>query len=393
MPPKPKAVSAKPVPGEGAAQALDAKFPVWNDAAIAAEAWDQPFLDGDTPILPTHLKDSITSWKKVSDVFHDAPCVIYAPSVVEPVAEAPAAGKGKAAPPPKGKPAPAAAVSAPRVPFEGFDRATLMNPLFQGIISVFDFINANREHLPTGNLLWELVAPRSPATGMSVVSAGKYAVKLYMNGAWRVVCVDDRVPVDSAGAALLPTTLHSELWPLLLSKALLKAAGGASADAVFAAHPVAVSLLTGWLPSQTPVTDLYAAVEAASAAHKPAAFVDPAVVTEELSEQRGAAGLPLGSLYVPQRAASVLWETRSHYSTVMNEARLVRIGSRAAKCVLVPCISLVPSFLPFFALSVISVPFRISFGHIFSDSPIVAVRRAGLATVTCQHGHESSKKL
>ena len=55
--------------------------------------------------------------------------------------------------------------------------------------------------------------------------AGKYAVKLFFMGCWRKVLVDDNVPFDSFGRPLLPVSTNSlELWPLLLSKALLKIA-------------------------------------------------------------------------------------------------------------------------------------------------------------------------
>ena len=55
--------------------------------------------------------------------------------------------------------------------------------------------------------------------------AGKYAVKLFFMGCWRKVLVDDNIPFDSFGRPLLPVSTNSlELWPLLLSKALLKIA-------------------------------------------------------------------------------------------------------------------------------------------------------------------------
>jgi hypothetical protein len=46
---------------------------------------------------------------------------------------------------------------------------------------------------------------------------------LNKKGTWRKVIVDDLIPVDEKGLFLLPqTTISGEIWPLILSKALLK---------------------------------------------------------------------------------------------------------------------------------------------------------------------------
>jgi hypothetical protein len=52
---------------------------------------------------------------------------------------------------------------------------------------------------------------------------GKYVVRLYFMGTWRKIVIDDLMPVDEKGVLLLPvTTISGEIWPLLLTKALLK---------------------------------------------------------------------------------------------------------------------------------------------------------------------------
>ena len=52
---------------------------------------------------------------------------------------------------------------------------------------------------------------------------GKYIVRLYFMGTWRRIVVDDLLPVDENGTLLLPqTTISGELWPMLLTKALMK---------------------------------------------------------------------------------------------------------------------------------------------------------------------------
>jgi hypothetical protein len=81
---------------------------------------------------------------------------------------------------------------------------------------------------------------------------GKYAVKLFFMGCWRKVIVDDTMPFDQNGNLLLPATnLQHELWPMLLTKALLKvaaldySAGGTTCE--FGDFSV-IHCLTGWLP-------------------------------------------------------------------------------------------------------------------------------------------------
>jgi len=46
-----------------------------------------------------------------------------------------------------------------------------------------------------------------------------------VQGCWRKVVIDDLMPFDHEGNLLLPaTSLSHELWPMLLTKALLKVA-------------------------------------------------------------------------------------------------------------------------------------------------------------------------
>ena len=54
-------------------------------------------------------------------------------------------------------------------------------------------------------------------------SSGKYIVRLYFMGMWRKIIIDDLIPVDEDGQVLLPqTSIYGEIWPMLLTKALLK---------------------------------------------------------------------------------------------------------------------------------------------------------------------------
>ncbi|KAK2856208.1 hypothetical protein Q5P01_004943 [Channa striata] len=89
---------------------------------------------------------------------------------------------------------------------------------------------------------------------------GKYLVKLYWMGCWRKITVDDYMPFDEDNNLLLPaSTLQSELWPMLLAKALIKVANtnivpegsGEIGDFTF------IHILTGWIPETRPVTSFY----------------------------------------------------------------------------------------------------------------------------------------
>lgn len=72
---------------------------------------------------------------------------------------------------------------------------------------------------------WDLIYPRGKDNCSAYNPSGKYAVKLHWQSAWRKIIVDDRIPVDAAGKFLLVSSaLPHELWPLLITKALLKLA-------------------------------------------------------------------------------------------------------------------------------------------------------------------------
>uniref|UniRef100_A0A8C6AVK3 Androglobin n=1 Tax=Monodon monoceros TaxID=40151 RepID=A0A8C6AVK3_MONMO len=82
-------------------------------------------------------------------------------------------------------------------------------------------------------------------------SYGKYVVKLYWMGCWRKITIDDSLPFDEENNLLLPaTTYEFELWPMLLSKAIIKLA---NVDIHVAERRelgefTVIHALTGWLP-------------------------------------------------------------------------------------------------------------------------------------------------
>ncbi|KAL4233261.1 hypothetical protein ACF0H5_007945 [Mactra antiquata] len=86
---------------------------------------------------------------------------------------------------------------------------------------------------------------------------GKYAVRLYWMGCWRKIIVDDSLPFDENECCLLPcSTMQHEVWPMLLTKALIKVAAldytGGNPNCEFGDISI-VSCLTGWLPEAIPL--------------------------------------------------------------------------------------------------------------------------------------------
>ena len=52
---------------------------------------------------------------------------------------------------------------------------------------------------------------------------GKYTVRLHLNGVWRKVVIDDRLPVGLHGELLTAHSLNAdEMWVSLIEKAYLK---------------------------------------------------------------------------------------------------------------------------------------------------------------------------
>ncbi|XP_041351984.1 androglobin-like isoform X2 [Gigantopelta aegis] len=86
---------------------------------------------------------------------------------------------------------------------------------------------------------------------------GKYVVRLYWMGCWRKIYVDDSLPFDDDDKMLLPcTTIAEELWPMLLTKALIKIASldytGGKNSCEFGDCSI-IQCLTGWIPETIPL--------------------------------------------------------------------------------------------------------------------------------------------
>ncbi|XP_068580725.1 androglobin isoform X1 [Cebidichthys violaceus] len=89
---------------------------------------------------------------------------------------------------------------------------------------------------------------------------GKYVVRLYWMGCWRKVTVDDSMPFDEENNLLLPaSTCQSELWPMLLAKALIKVANTNAGSEVYGemGEFTFIHTLTGWIPEIRPIKSVY----------------------------------------------------------------------------------------------------------------------------------------
>ncbi|TPX58755.1 hypothetical protein SpCBS45565_g07927 [Spizellomyces sp. 'palustris'] len=112
--------------------------------------------------------------------------------------------------------------------------------------------NASDEFCP-----WDQIYPKSK-DGLPIYNiSGKYAVKLFWLGAWRKITVDDRLPVDSEGRPLVVSSVVvHEIWPMLLTKALLKVVALSYKETDQACEFGDFDVfhtLKGWLPEKLPV--------------------------------------------------------------------------------------------------------------------------------------------
>ena len=77
---------------------------------------------------------------------------------------------------------------------------------------------------------------------------GEYVVKLFVNGTWRGVRIDDYFPMNQNGYWLCAYSERGKLWVSLIEKAYLKLNGGYDFDGSNSSRDL--YYLTGWLPEK-----------------------------------------------------------------------------------------------------------------------------------------------
>ena len=77
---------------------------------------------------------------------------------------------------------------------------------------------------------------------------GEYIVKLFVNGCWRGVKIDDFLPINQQGDWLCAYSARGKLWVSLIEKAYLKLHGGYDFNGSNSSRDL--YCLTGWLPEK-----------------------------------------------------------------------------------------------------------------------------------------------
>eukprot|EP01029_Cantina_marsupialis_P012544 TRINITY_DN2769_c0_g1_i1.p1 TRINITY_DN2769_c0_g1~~TRINITY_DN2769_c0_g1_i1.p1 ORF type:complete len:1005 (-),score=286.43 TRINITY_DN2769_c0_g1_i1:489-3503(-) len=116
----------------------------------------------------------------------------------------------------------------------------------KALIQTFDIVDAFSGCVADDCFLWESIHPQE--NGQPVLSSsGLYKVGLFVGGTKRYICVDDTLPIvhyDGHKSPILPESSNNELWPLILSKALMIATNSS-------VHvPSLIYCLTGSFPQQ-----------------------------------------------------------------------------------------------------------------------------------------------
>ncbi|NWZ96952.1 ADGB protein, partial [Nesospiza acunhae] len=227
-------------------------WPEWNDADINAEKWDggkagkekpgkgqvsPAFDDPEGKIkLPASLK--VHSWKRPQEFLtKEVPVIVQNETSFD-------------------------LVSANKHIF----CCELMRWIVSEIYAVWRIYNENSLNSETPTLVWKpwehiYGLCKSAKERITVYNKfGKYALKLYWMGCWRKIIVDDTMPFSEEENLLLPaTTSQNELWPMLLSKAIIKLAN----TSIYATGKremeefTVLQTLTGWIPEVIPLQPEY----------------------------------------------------------------------------------------------------------------------------------------
>ncbi|XP_039914065.1 androglobin [Hirundo rustica] len=243
------------LPSKAAASHEKWRFPIWpewNDADVNAEKWDggkagkeKPgkgqispgFDDPEGKIrLPASLK--VHSWKRPQEFLKkEVPVIVQNETSFD-------------------------LISAN----EHIFCCELMRWIVSEIYAVWRIYNENSLNSETPTLVWkpwEHIYALCKATKEHTPlynKFGKYVLKLYWMGCWRKIIVDDTMPFSEEETLLLPaTTCQNELWPMLLSKAIIKLASSSIYETGKREMEefTVLQTLTGWIPEVIPLQPEY----------------------------------------------------------------------------------------------------------------------------------------
>ena len=187
-------------------------FPNWSLARATKEVANIPnkttgFTDADgTPKLPPSLAALCVGWKRLGE--------LYPVGIAEKLSITPSEGIHT--------------MHHVRSATSGTVQTT--NGWNQIVAAQFNLILAKRKLFTSnGNeqaLLWNLItaAPTPSKDGLVRLNPlGKYVLRAFHQGDWKMVVIDDQIPVDAQGQSLLPVSANPmEVWPILLTKLVLK---------------------------------------------------------------------------------------------------------------------------------------------------------------------------
>jgi len=107
----------------------------------------------------------------------------------------------------------------------------------------FEFKHKHQRRIITQNIF-----PQDNSGNPIYNPTGEYVVKLFVNGIWRGVRIDDYVPINKEGDYLCAYSSRGKMWVSLIEKAYLKIHGGYDFNGSNSGRDLYV--LTGWLPSK-----------------------------------------------------------------------------------------------------------------------------------------------
>lgn len=105
----------------------------------------------------------------------------------------------------------------------------------------FEFKNKGQRKLISWNIY-----PQDTSGKPIYNPTGQYVVKLFVNGTWRGITIDDYLPLNSWGEFICAYSSRGKLWVSLIEKAYLKLHGGYEFMGSNSSRDLYV--LTGWLP-------------------------------------------------------------------------------------------------------------------------------------------------